>query len=68
MFPLLQDCAVGLLFALLPVLGGASGIFGGVISMAKLYGYYQNSYVKIKSKFHYHIDACLCFSACLVHQ
>uniref|UniRef100_A0A0E0K884 Cation/H+ exchanger transmembrane domain-containing protein n=1 Tax=Oryza punctata TaxID=4537 RepID=A0A0E0K884_ORYPU len=35
-FPLLQDCAVGLLFALLPVLGGASGIFGGVMSMAKL--------------------------------
>nr|CAB3497207.1 unnamed protein product [Digitaria exilis] len=30
------DCAVGLLFALLPVLGGASGIFGGVMSMAKL--------------------------------
>ncbi|XP_066306352.1 K(+) efflux antiporter 5-like isoform X1 [Miscanthus floridulus] len=33
---ILQDCAVGLLFALLPVLGGASGIFGGVMSMAKL--------------------------------
>ncbi|TVU48535.1 hypothetical protein EJB05_08174 [Eragrostis curvula] len=33
---ILQDCAVGLLFALLPVLGGSSGIFGGVMSMAKL--------------------------------
>ncbi|XP_062209724.1 K(+) efflux antiporter 5-like isoform X2 [Phragmites australis] len=33
---ILQDCAVGLLFALLPVLGGASGIFGGVMSMVKL--------------------------------
>lgn len=32
----LQDCAVGLLFALLPVLGGTSGILQGVISMAKL--------------------------------
>ncbi|KAI3918131.1 hypothetical protein MKX01_041451 [Papaver californicum] len=31
-----QDCAVGLLFALLPVLGGNSGIFQGIISMAKL--------------------------------
>lgn len=33
---ILQDCAVGLLFALLPVLGGASGILGGVMSMARL--------------------------------
>ncbi|CAB4266100.1 unnamed protein product [Prunus armeniaca] len=33
---ILQDCAVGLLFALLPVLGGTSGILQGVISMAKL--------------------------------
>ncbi|XP_024166478.1 K(+) efflux antiporter 6 isoform X3 [Rosa chinensis] len=33
---ILQDCAVGLLFALLPVLGGTSGIFQGVMSMAKL--------------------------------
>ncbi|KAJ0964626.1 hypothetical protein J5N97_025764 [Dioscorea zingiberensis] len=32
---ILQDCAVGLLFALLPVLGGTSGVFQGVISMAK---------------------------------
>ncbi|KAI3886060.1 hypothetical protein MKX03_003641 [Papaver bracteatum] len=31
-----QDCAVGLLFALLPVLGGNSGIFQGIMSMAKL--------------------------------
>ncbi|KAG9456540.1 hypothetical protein H6P81_001048 [Aristolochia fimbriata] len=31
----LQDCAVGLLFALLPVLGGTSGVFQGVISMTK---------------------------------
>ncbi|ONH97814.1 hypothetical protein PRUPE_7G212100 [Prunus persica] len=29
------DCAVGLLFALLPVLGGSSGILQGVISMTK---------------------------------
>lgn len=33
---ILQDCAVGLLFALLPVLGGGSGIFRGIMSMAKL--------------------------------
>ncbi|XP_010520642.1 PREDICTED: K(+) efflux antiporter 6-like [Tarenaya hassleriana] len=33
---ILQDCAVGLLFALLPVLGGNSGILQGVVSMAKL--------------------------------
>ncbi|XP_065849181.1 K(+) efflux antiporter 6 [Euphorbia lathyris] len=33
---ILQDCAVGLLFALLPVLGGTSGVLQGVISMAKL--------------------------------
>ncbi|KAB2628011.1 K(+) efflux antiporter 6-like [Pyrus ussuriensis x Pyrus communis] len=33
---ILQDCAVGLLFALLPVLGGTSGILQGVMSMAKL--------------------------------
>ncbi|GLT79064.1 hypothetical protein SLA2020_505720 [Shorea laevis] len=32
---ILQDCAVGLLFALLPVLGGSSGIFQGVLSMTK---------------------------------
>lgn len=31
-----QDCAVGLLFALLPVLGGNSGLLQGVISMGKL--------------------------------
>ncbi|THG14448.1 hypothetical protein TEA_016295 [Camellia sinensis var. sinensis] len=31
-----QDCAVGLLFALLPVLGGNSGILYGMISMGKL--------------------------------
>ncbi|CAH2057491.1 unnamed protein product [Thlaspi arvense] len=30
------DCAVGLLFALLPVLGGTAGILQGVISMTKL--------------------------------
>ncbi|XP_073110792.1 K(+) efflux antiporter 4 [Elaeis guineensis] len=30
-----QDCAVGLLFALLPVLGGTSSIFHGAISMTK---------------------------------
>ncbi|KAG5559221.1 hypothetical protein RHGRI_008956 [Rhododendron griersonianum] len=29
------DCAVGLLFALLPVLGGTSGVLQGVISMTK---------------------------------
>ncbi|KAJ3682075.1 hypothetical protein LUZ60_014648 [Juncus effusus] len=33
---ILQDCAVGLLFALLPVLGGNSGLFGGIMSMGKL--------------------------------
>lgn len=31
-----QDCAVGLLFALLPVLGGNSGILHGMVSMGKL--------------------------------
>ncbi|KAK7855132.1 k(+) efflux antiporter 4 [Quercus suber] len=30
------DCAVGLLFALLPVLGGTSGVLQGVISITKL--------------------------------
>ncbi|KAJ6842772.1 K(+) efflux antiporter 5-like isoform X1 [Iris pallida] len=33
---ILQDCAVGLLFALLPVLGGSSGILRGIMSMAKM--------------------------------
>uniref|UniRef100_A0A1J3GN31 K(+) efflux antiporter 6 n=1 Tax=Noccaea caerulescens TaxID=107243 RepID=A0A1J3GN31_NOCCA len=33
---ILQDCAVGLLFALLPVLGGNSGIVDGMLSMAKV--------------------------------
>ncbi|XP_022749925.1 K(+) efflux antiporter 4-like isoform X2 [Durio zibethinus] len=32
---ILQDCAVGLLFALLPVLGGSSGILQGLLSMTK---------------------------------
>ncbi|XP_020270841.1 K(+) efflux antiporter 4-like [Asparagus officinalis] len=32
---ILQDCAVGLLFALLPVLCGTSGVFQGVVSMSK---------------------------------
>ncbi|XP_051137433.1 K(+) efflux antiporter 6-like [Andrographis paniculata] len=32
---ILQDCAVGLLFALLPVLGGTSGVMQGVVSMTK---------------------------------
>ncbi|KAL7229604.1 hypothetical protein ACSBR2_008165 [Camellia fascicularis] len=31
-----QDCAVGILFALLPVMGGNSGILQGMISMGKL--------------------------------
>ncbi|CAI9762371.1 unnamed protein product [Fraxinus pennsylvanica] len=31
-----QDCAVGLLFALLPILGGNSGILQGMVSMGKL--------------------------------
>lgn len=31
-----QDCAVGLLFALLPVLGGNSGILQGIASMGKV--------------------------------
>ncbi|XP_073001850.1 K(+) efflux antiporter 5-like isoform X2 [Typha latifolia] len=33
---ILQDCAVGLLFALLPILGGGSGVFEGIMSMGKL--------------------------------
>ncbi|KAF2287003.1 hypothetical protein GH714_036872 [Hevea brasiliensis] len=33
---ILQDCAVGLLFALLPILGGTSDVLQGVISMTKL--------------------------------
>ncbi|XP_041002640.1 K(+) efflux antiporter 5 isoform X1 [Juglans microcarpa x Juglans regia] len=33
---ILQDCAVGLLFALLPVLGGNSGLLQGMVSMGKL--------------------------------
>ncbi|KAH1105476.1 hypothetical protein J1N35_009244 [Gossypium stocksii] len=32
---ILQDCAVGLLFALLPVLGGNSGVLQGILSMTK---------------------------------
>ncbi|KAL6602853.1 hypothetical protein ACP70R_043214 [Stipagrostis hirtigluma subsp. patula] len=32
---ILQDCAVGLLFALLPILSGASGLLHGVASMTK---------------------------------
>ncbi|QCD95104.1 monovalent cation:H+ antiporter-2 [Vigna unguiculata] len=31
-----QDCAVGLLFALLPVLGGNSGLLQGIMSMGRL--------------------------------
>ncbi|KAL7146443.1 hypothetical protein ABFS83_06G041600 [Erythranthe nasuta] len=31
-----QDCAVGLLFALLPVLGGNSGVLQGMVSMGKV--------------------------------
>ncbi|KAL2455763.1 K(+) efflux antiporter 4 [Forsythia ovata] len=33
---ILQDCAVGLLFALLPILGGTSGVLQGMVSMTKL--------------------------------
>ncbi|KAI3754201.1 hypothetical protein L1987_53979 [Smallanthus sonchifolius] len=33
---ILQDCAVGLLFALLPILGGTSGILEGMLSMTKM--------------------------------
>ncbi|THU52387.1 hypothetical protein C4D60_Mb10t03460 [Musa balbisiana] len=32
---ILQDCAVGLLFALLPVLGGTSGVLQGLVSATK---------------------------------
>ncbi|XP_041999583.1 K(+) efflux antiporter 4-like [Salvia splendens] len=32
----LQDCTVGLLFALLPILGGTSGALQGIVSMTKL--------------------------------
>jgi Kef-type K+ transport system membrane component KefB len=35
---ILQDCAVGLLFALLPVLEGNSGIVHGMLSIGKVYG------------------------------
>ncbi|KAL3676837.1 hypothetical protein R1sor_026785 [Riccia sorocarpa] len=31
----LQDCAVGLLFALLPVLGGENGVLQGILSMTR---------------------------------
>ncbi|KAJ0987878.1 hypothetical protein J5N97_006234 [Dioscorea zingiberensis] len=31
-----MDCAVGLLFALQPIFGGSSGLFHGIMSMAKL--------------------------------
>ncbi|KAK4342472.1 hypothetical protein RND71_038288 [Anisodus tanguticus] len=34
---ILQDCTVGLLFALLPILGGTSGALKGMFSMAKLF-------------------------------
>lgn len=30
-----QDCAVGLLFALLPVLGGGGGVMSGLVSMSR---------------------------------
>ncbi|CAH9101889.1 unnamed protein product [Cuscuta epithymum] len=33
---ILQDCMVGLLFALLPILGGTSGVIPGLMSMAKI--------------------------------
>ncbi|KAK4479082.1 hypothetical protein RD792_014593 [Penstemon davidsonii] len=33
---ILQDCAVGLLFALLPIIGGTSGALQGLVSMTKL--------------------------------
>ncbi|CAA7399848.1 unnamed protein product [Spirodela intermedia] len=33
---ILQDFVVGLLFALLPILGGSSGVVRGIVSMAKL--------------------------------
>lgn len=36
-YGLFQDCAVGLLFALLPVLGGNTGPFRGIISMSKMW-------------------------------
>ncbi|KAI5062977.1 hypothetical protein GOP47_0021524 [Adiantum capillus-veneris] len=32
---ILQDCCVGLLFALLPVLGGSTGVFHGLVSMLR---------------------------------
>ncbi|GAA0164675.1 hypothetical protein LIER_20257 [Lithospermum erythrorhizon] len=32
---ILQDCAVGLLFAMLPILGGTTGVLQGIVSMAK---------------------------------
>lgn len=33
---ILQDCAVGLLFALLPILAGTSGVLDGIISITKV--------------------------------
>ncbi|MQM02773.1 hypothetical protein Taro_035547, partial [Colocasia esculenta] len=33
---ILQDCVVGILFALLPILGGNSGLVRGIMSVAKL--------------------------------
>ncbi|RAL51114.1 hypothetical protein DM860_005470 [Cuscuta australis] len=34
---ILQDCMVGLLFALLPILGGTSGVLPGLMSMGKIF-------------------------------
>ncbi|KAF3670003.1 hypothetical protein FXO37_08742 [Capsicum annuum] len=45
---ILQDCTVGLLFALLPILGGTSGALQGMFSMAKLRDYdIYGGYLKI---------------------
>jgi hypothetical protein len=54
-FPLPQDCAVGLLFALLPILSGASGLLQGVGSMAKSYVQYYNPSFAWKYTFHFSI-------------
>uniref|UniRef100_M1CXR5 Potassium efflux antiporter n=1 Tax=Solanum tuberosum TaxID=4113 RepID=M1CXR5_SOLTU len=54
---ILQDCAVGLLFALLPILGGTSNVLQGLISMTKsqvghvalIFGYFVNIITEVCS-------------------
>ncbi|MCD7470667.1 K(+) efflux antiporter 4 [Datura stramonium] len=54
---ILQDCAVGLLFALLPILGGTSNVLQGLISMTKsqvghvavIFGYFVNIITEVSA-------------------